>query len=97
MEIQRGMSGEDGRAATDNRNSQLRLRLKGNSSNDAFLCVNSCLLEQGDSSHVMHYNISYVTVVLITIFSDKILKIFKCTKQYIIRIFVLRFIPHTLQ
>jgi len=54
MEIQRGMSGEDGRAATENRNSQLRLRLKGNSSNDSFLCVNSCLLEQGDSSHVMH-------------------------------------------
>jgi len=91
------MSGEDGRAATDNRNSQLRFRLKGNSSNDAFLCVNSSLLEQGDSSHVMHYNISYVTVALITHFSDKILKIFRCTKKYIIRIFVSRFIPHTLQ
>jgi hypothetical protein len=33
------MYGEDGKAATDNTNSQLRLRLKGNSSNDAFLCV----------------------------------------------------------
>jgi hypothetical protein len=78
------MYGEDGRAATDKTNSQLRLRLKGNSSNDAFLCVNSGLLEQGDSSHVMHYNISYVAVVLITLFSDKILKIYRCTKQYII-------------
>jgi len=34
------VSGEDGRAASDNRNSQLRFRLNGNSSNDAFLCVN---------------------------------------------------------
>jgi len=62
------MCGEDGRAATDKTNSQLSLRLKGNSSNDVFLCVNSCLLGKGDSSHVMHYNISYVTVVLITLF-----------------------------
>jgi len=77
------MSGEGRRAAKGNRNSQLRLRLKGNSSNDAFLCVNSCLLEEGDSSHVMHYNISYVTDVLITLFSDKILQIFICTKEYI--------------
>jgi hypothetical protein len=91
------MSSEDGRAATDKRNSQLRLRFKSNSSNDAFLCVNSSLLEQGDSSHIMHYNISYVTVVLVTLFPDKIFKIFRCIKQYIICISILRFIPHTLQ